>query len=256
MNLREEIIRLGPWHLDVQVTADLSTGAYLTAAQADPDPLHGRVSFIRPREAFQALMRKIYPEGLRHRSVLDCACNCGGYVFWCSELGASTGFGFDIREHWIRQARFLADHRPPTSTVIDFEVCDLYDLPKRGLPPFDITIFKGIFYHLPDPIGGLRIAADLTREILILNTATRLGLPDGLLAVSEENREQLMSGIYGLNWFPTGPDVLRRILLWMGFREVVCTWNQTQPGENQAQHLGRIEMVAARQEGMLAALRG
>ena len=56
---------------------------------------------------------------------------------------------------------------------------DLYDLPERGLEPFDLTIFKGIFYHLPDPVRGLKIAADLTKEALILDTNARAGMPDG-----------------------------------------------------------------------------
>ena len=47
------------------------------------------------------------------------------------------------------------------SEDIDFEVPRLYDLPERELEPFDITLFNGIFYHLPEPVGGLRIAADL-----------------------------------------------------------------------------------------------
>ena len=45
------------------------------------------------------------------RRVLDCACNCGYFLFWSRELGAGEGLGFDAREHWIRQARFLAAHR-------------------------------------------------------------------------------------------------------------------------------------------------
>jgi hypothetical protein len=35
-------------------------------------------------------------------------------------------------------------------------VLDLYDLPTLGLEPFDITIFAGIFYHLPDPFLARR----------------------------------------------------------------------------------------------------
>ena len=47
---------------------------------------------------------------------------------------------------------------------IRFEVCDLYALPELDLPSFDITLFNGIFYHLPEPVTGLKIAADLTKE--------------------------------------------------------------------------------------------
>jgi tRNA (mo5U34)-methyltransferase len=43
--------------------------------------------------------------------VLDCACNCGAFLFWAKELGADECFGFDIRQHWIDQAEFLREHR-------------------------------------------------------------------------------------------------------------------------------------------------
>jgi hypothetical protein len=99
--------------------------------------------------------------------------------------------------------------------------------------------FKGLFYHLPDPVSGLRIAADLTKELLILNTATLPG-PEGALMLADEGYE-LMSGVYGLCWYPTGPVVLERILRWMGFTEVAVNWQMDD----------RIEMFASKVEGLL-----
>ena len=72
----------------------------------------------------------IFPRGLEGRTVMDCACNCGAYLFWSKEPGAGECFGFDAREHWIAQARFLAEHRTQPSDGMRFEVCDLYDLPR------------------------------------------------------------------------------------------------------------------------------
>src|SRR3712207_8765467 len=43
-------------------------------------------------------------------------------------------------------------------------------------------------------------------ELLLLNTATRAGLPDGLLAASTEDPVRPMSGAHGLCWYPTGPE--------------------------------------------------
>jgi hypothetical protein len=156
-----------------------------------------------------------------------------------------------VREHWIEQARFLAANRTiGRSEGVNFEVMDLYELPKLGLEPFDVTLFKGIFYHLPDPITGLKAAADLTQEVLILNTETRNGLPDGMLAVAEESREAVMSGVHGLNWFPTGPRVLTRILKWLGFTETRCVYWHTER-EDQPPELGRLQVIASRKKELL-----
>jgi hypothetical protein len=60
-----------------------------------------------------------------------------------------------------------------------------------------------------------------------------------------------MSGLYGLNWFPTGPLVLARVLRWLGFAEVRCSAWRSPP--NQSDRLGRIELLAARREGFFDA---
>jgi tRNA (mo5U34)-methyltransferase len=258
-SLKEEIIRLGPWHIDVQVTPEISTRVSLEA----PEGYYGssgqmQPGFINPREGWIKLIKRIYPEGLEGRTFLECACNCGAYCFWAKEIGASRCFGFDVREHWIEQARFLARNRTVASTEgVSFEKMDLYELPNRGLEPFDVTLFKGIFYHLPDPITGLKAAADLTKELLILHTAVRINLPDGMLAISGEGSAPLMSGVYDLNWIPTGPRVLTMILNWMGFPQTRVTyWRRSRPQRNpeRGERFGRMVIVASRQEGLLEQL--
>jgi len=238
---------LAPWHLTVQVTDDVSTRDF-----ADGPALEslGAVALLDPRDRFAATLGKLYPEGLGGRSVLDCACNCGGYLFWAKDAGAGHCHGIDIREHWIEQANFVVANRTVPSDDMQFEVRDLYDLPAQGLEPFDLVLFNGIFYHLPDPIAGLKIAADLARELLIVNTSTTIDLPDGHLTGSGESLTRGVSGVYGLNWFPSGPDVLRRILAWVGFPEVRVNWWRRLP--DQVANHGRLEVVAARDAGALA----
>jgi SAM-dependent methyltransferase len=252
--LRAEIIRLGPWHLDVEVAPGLTTRAFLDAppgtyqgtGHLDPS----RITFIDPRRDVESLLPRIYPAGLEGRSFLDCACNCGGYSFLAREMGASACFGFDVREHWIAQARFLAEHRTGPSDNVELEVLDLYDLPQRGVGPFDVTLFKGIFYHLPDPVTGLKAAADLTGELLIVDTSTRPDMPEGTLTVGRESREGMMSGVYGLNWRPSGPSVMAHILRWMGFPDTRLAYNHEQTRRGG---FGRMRLVAARRHGLLDA---
>ena len=61
-----------------------------------------------------------------------------------------------------------------------------------------------------------------------------------------------MSGVYGLNWFPTGPGVLKHILRWMGFPHARCTDWRAETG--QRNDTGRLEVVAARVPDPIAAL--
>lgn len=247
--LREEIVRLGPWHHDVQVTPELSTRVWLEASDQDVDPALGVPKFMDPGPPLAEALAVAYPAGLQGRSVLDCACNCGGYLFAARGLGAGNCFGFDVREHWVNQALWLREHCTTVMTEqMDFQVRDLYEIPKLGLNPFDLTIFNGIFYHLPDPITGLKIAADLTSEVLILETAT-FAHADGFLAVGNEGTTQLMSGVYGLRWRPTGPEVLRRILSWAGFAEIRLLWWRHEAARPTG--VKRLAMVASKVPGLL-----
>ena len=114
-----------------------------------------------------------------------------------------------------------------------------------------MTLFKGIFYHLPDPVTGLKLAADLTDEVLIVNTATKAGFPDGLLVPDHEAPERLMSGTSDLCWYPTGPQLLAGILGWLGFAEVRCSIWRHAP--RQRGDLDRLEVIASRTPGFFAA---
>jgi SAM-dependent methyltransferase len=241
--LRDRIVSLGPWHHDVEVAPGVRTGEPAPPGTY-PSEL-GTPTMIQPERSMEWLFKEVYPDGLAGRSVLDCACNAGGYLFAARRLGAGRSFGFDVRDHWINQARFLAEHLP--SDNIEFATLDLASLPERHLEPFDITIFNGIFYHLPDPIAGLRIAADHTRELLVVNTATLPGTGDALV-LNRESATEVMSGVHSLAWLPTNDRVLRAILEWCGFPYTRLRFERRTEVENWR----RIEVIAARDESTFA----
>ena len=242
--LIREGARLGPWAYEIDVRDGVTTSDFNERADPDLGEL-GAVGFSSPGDRFKALLLRLFPDGLEGRSVLECACNSGAFLFWAKEVGAGRCFGIDIREHWIEQARFLAEHRSGPTEDVTFAVHDLYDLPSLGLEQFDVTFFHGIFYHLPMPVTGLKAAADLTREVIVVSTTTQDGYDDGLLLVNSESTQMLRSGAYGLAWFPTGPEVLRRSLAWMGFPEMrVDRWRRRR-GQRRARR-EELRLVGAR----------
>ncbi|MEZ6096532.1 MAG: methyltransferase domain-containing protein [Pirellulaceae bacterium] len=175
--LKKRIQELGPWHMGIQLTENLNSGDVFSEDGTITHRESNRgVSLLQLRDHFLRRIDAIYPTGLGDKTFLDCACNAGGYCFWARERNVKSAVGFDVREHWIRQARFVKNQRTVAPTDrIQFRVSDLYDLPKLNLQPVDVTMFKGIFYHLPDPITGLKIAADMTKEVMFFNTSTTWG---------------------------------------------------------------------------------
>lgn len=249
----EAIRGLAPWHQNIPLTADFSTGQAFS-----PDGKLGRRENqnveLLPNlgEHFQRWIDRLYGGSLAGKRFLDCACNAGIYCFVARENGAEFSFGFDIRDHWIRQAQWVQDHRQIAPTDrIKFAVCDLYALPERALPEFDIAMFKGIFYHLPDPIRALQIVSERTKELLIFNTQTSWGDPDGFLRPGSEDVRSLMSGAYGLNWRPTGPQTMVPVLAWLGYCEAKVVFFRQNPANP---NLGRMEILAAKTPGLLEGL--
>jgi SAM-dependent methyltransferase len=240
--LRAEIERLGPWHHDVEVAPGVST----MGVRGATDPDHRFNEHYSPERMMEHLLGPIYPEGLQGRSFLDCACNSGGHSIAAARRGAGRSFAFDARQHWVDQAQFLARHCG--APELEVRRCELNELPGLGLEPFDVTLFAGIFYHLPDPMSGLRIAADLTRELLILNTAVR-PRRDRALVLNVESDTHVLSGVDRLAWLPTGPAVMKEILAWCGFKHsrIDLYWS------NGVKGWKRLQMVAARDEKALAA---
>jgi tRNA (mo5U34)-methyltransferase len=237
--LREEIRRLGPWHHDVEVAPGIRTGdAPLSGERSD-----GRTPTTnRPEVQIWNIVNDLFPNGLGGRSFLDCACNGGGHSLFAARMGAGRCFGFDARKHWIDQALFLKRFAPHQD--MDFQVCSLGDLPGLGLDPFDVTLFSGIFYHLPDPVAGLKAAADLTGQLLVLNTAAMPG-EGNMLRLMMESPDDVMDGVDGLAWLPSGPDVLERILSWCGFRHTRVHFDRP-----TAEGWSRIQILAAREAAL------
>lgn len=236
--LRAEIRRLGPWHHDLEIAPGVRTGERAPGDALDPLGI-GAVNTLAPGRVLDGLMRDIFPNGFEGRSLLDCGCNAGGYLFEAKRFGAGRCFGFDVREHWLNQARFLSQHLPSENLTID--QLDLLTLRERKLEPFDVTFFFGLFYHLPDPVAGLRIAADLTKELLVLNTAAHPSLKGNALMLSVESETMLMSGVHRLAWLPTSTHVLEEILRWCGFPHTRVHWVL-----RSAPRFPRVQVLAAR----------
>lgn len=254
--LAQQIKDLGPWHMGIQINDDVNTGMVIAETGeivVREDDKNEGISLLQLRNGFLKQVDAVYPDGMADKTFLDCACNAGGYGFWLRERGLKHGIGFDVREHWIKQAQFVQQHRTSGPTdQLDFKVSDLYDLPKLNLEPVDMTMFKGIFYHLPDPITGMKLAADLTKEHFILNTSIVWGEEDGYMKYGIESRELPMSGVHGLRWFPTGPKVLAQTLKWMGFTQTKLLFCMQIDKANE----GRVEIHASRTEGFLDNLPG
>lgn len=260
IRVRQEVIELAPWHIDVEIVPGVTS-----AIAKDAPSLRypgAKVAFLSPKEAFMKTLKTLFPDGLENRSFLDCGCNCGAYTFWAKEMGAGRAIGIDARQHWIDQANLIQKYRQ--SPLVEFRQLGIEDLPRSTLPRFDVTLFKGILHVLPDPMQGLSIAANMTRDVLIVNTpVVNVIEPEplqGSFYVSQNPSESLTDGMHPLNWFPSGPKLLLKALEWLGFPHVkLHFWVKSPKIASDTTSLRRskkgvVEVIASRQPGRLGRL--
>jgi SAM-dependent methyltransferase len=188
------------------------------------------------------IFKRLYPEGLAGKDVLDIGCNAGGYCFLAAELGARSAVGFDIRQHWLNQAALIHRTKYPELKNVAFKIGDA----KTALKDFgsvDIVIFNGIFYHLPDPISVLLQACDVARETIFVNTMTDDTIPEHCLAPKMESKTRLLSGVDGLAWAPGGPAAIQTILRHAGFTRFDVNFHARSTGSDGK---GRMEVIGRR----------
>jgi tRNA (mo5U34)-methyltransferase len=113
--------------------------------------------------------------GLR---VLDIGTKDGFFAFEMERRGADVlAVDYDARDAngFAVVSRLLGSRVP-------FLHANLYNLDPKEIGTFDIVLFLGVIYHLPDPLGALRIVRRLCRRRMYLETFAidhHLPLPDG-----------------------------------------------------------------------------
>jgi 2-polyprenyl-3-methyl-5-hydroxy-6-metoxy-1,4-benzoquinol methylase len=243
MNKQEMIANLealAPWHLDFEITPGIRTAMGNASRYGDKD--HRGAAIINPW-TLQRTIELLFPGGFEGKSFLDAGCNSGGYCFLLKSMGAARTLGFDAREHWIRQAEFVRQQWEHSTEGMEFRTARLGEIDLD--PPFDLTLAKGILYHLPNPIGDLLTLCAATREAIIVNSACRSDIPEGALLSGREDKNEIMSGVDGLCWYPGGPQAIVNILRHAGFYSFsLRTWRRE--GKGARPEIGRFELVAAR----------
>ncbi len=257
MDKLQELRALAPWHQKLPLHGGVYTTDGNRASYEDPNAQN--VSVV-DAEKFQEFLLKFFPEGLKGKRFLDVGCNGGAYCIVAHQMGAGFALGFDPREHWIKQANYLKNYFNVSDEHLRFELGTIDSiLPEAG--SFDVTIFKGVFYHLPFPVESLLRLCASTKDFILIDSAVRNDIPEDCMAPKIESTTRLMSGVDGLSWYPGGAALFKKILRWAGFPyvKVTNTIKNSRPHEKREKNsnvsIGRIRLVASRKKEMLEGMK-
>jgi hypothetical protein len=101
---------------------------------------------------------------------LDIACHEGWFAHRLLEWGADEVLAIDIREINVRRARLLRSHFKVSPKRLDIERGDVFKLTPAHVGRFDVVLMLGLIYHLENPIGAVRVARELTRDLCAIES--------------------------------------------------------------------------------------
>lgn len=117
------------------------------------------------------------PASLAGQTVLDVGAWDGFYSFEAAHRGARRVVASDSfvwTGRWGQDGFNLARRELGLDAVVEDRLIDVMDLSPVTVGTFDVVLFLGVLYHLPDPVGALRAVASVTEDLLLLETETSL----------------------------------------------------------------------------------
>jgi tRNA (mo5U34)-methyltransferase len=174
------------------------------------------------------------PADLTGKSVLDVGAWDGFFSFEAERRGAERVVAIDKRvwtsppgpdNPWSGQAGFNLARRVLDSKVEDVDV-GIDELSPERIGTFDVVLFLGVFYHLPDPLPIVERVASVTGERLILETHADLqSLRRPAMAYYPGDEVQGC----GTNWWGPNLPLLEALLKGHGFSRVEVVNRQRLP---------------------------
>ena len=167
------------------------------------------------------------PEIFSGNSVLDIGAWDGYFSFLAEKLGAERVLATDHfcwgGPGWGTKDGFDLAHRILDSNVESKEI-DVLDISPETVGVFDVVLFLGVLYHLPNPLLGLQIAMNVTRKVLIVETTyERLNEKKALFELHPK-RLRNDSTSY---WSPNMKGIREVLTEIIGFKEVaIKPWSK------------------------------
>jgi len=146
-------------------------------------------------------------------------------AYWdsCAETGVLPDHDRDLTEFWdetLPGRRGFEFAREVFGSSVEPVVGDLMTMHLDQLGTFDVVLYLGVLYHMPDPLGALRRVRAVTGEVAVIETvAVRvLGQRDARLLAFYAGNE--LGGADFGNWFAPTEHALRAMCLAAGFGRV------------------------------------
>lgn len=197
---------------------------YATLGEKDALPEHFKLSRRRSEyrlnfiyRGLEAVLGQAPGAGLGGRSMLDIACNWGGFSVEAALRGAGDITGFDIRDQNIDKARRVAAHFG-VADQINFATQDLFTYEAPA--PYDIVLNLGLMYHISQPFEMMQKTYEMTGEIAVIDTIVHREAFSGFILQTGGAAVDHAATAIGVELHPTYRALIDLAYM-VGFREVI-----------------------------------
>lgn len=141
------------------------------------------------------VLRARFGDSLRGLNAIDIACHQGWFATKLVEDGADHVLAVDARSEHVADTTLVRD----TLGLANLRVMqsDVHLLDTAALGPFDVVLMLGLIYHLENPVGALRQARALTRQICLVETQVVPGM-SGMVDYGSYRFVRPLKGSFGI----------------------------------------------------------
>jgi tRNA (mo5U34)-methyltransferase len=167
------------------------------------------------------------PISVRSRSVIDIGAWNGGFTLEAKRRGAARilaidEYAWDNPELRGKETFDLVMTR--LGVDVETRLIDIQNASPKAIGRWQVVLFLGVFYHLFDPIAALKCLADITDEVLVLET--HLELQDVVKPAMAFYPGGELSGD-ATNWWAPNRAAVEALLKIVGFPKVLYTPHPT-----------------------------
>lgn len=115
-----------------------------------------------------------FPDGFGDLTAVDLAAHQGWFATRLADAGLRRVTGVEQRRSHVEDSRLIAEVLGHGD--MQFVHSDIFDLDARSLGTFDVVLMLGLLYHLENPVGALRLARALCRDLCVIETQVVPGM--------------------------------------------------------------------------------
>lgn len=126
------------------------------------------------RQMLDTVLAEHYPGGVNTKTAVDLACHQGYFSIHLANAGVESVLSVDARSEHIEDTQLIS--RVMGHDNIKPLLSDVHLLDTEALGLHDIVLCLGLIYHLENPIGALRKARALCKDVCIIETQVVPGM--------------------------------------------------------------------------------